>query len=123
LVFGSPKSAPLVDGTILNKVTTQVGLSLDVENIADVDRNKDNTESQGMDNNTAFENCSGVQLVSTCPAETITLTRNLDSQPVPKDANTTHPSTAAMKSVSILKTVWGDLVDEETSMSDEQMRF
>jgi len=36
-------------------------VSIDVENIADIERNKDRPESQGMDNNTAFENCSGVQ--------------------------------------------------------------
>jgi len=31
-----------------------------------------------------------------------------------------NPSTAAMKSVSILRTQWGDLADEETDKSGEQ---
>jgi len=38
---------------------------------------------------------------------------------VSKDGNT-HHSTTSMKSVSILRTQWGDLVDEERDISDEQ---
>jgi len=38
-----------------------INVTIDVENIADIERNKDRLESQGRDNNTAFENCSGVQ--------------------------------------------------------------
>jgi hypothetical protein len=40
------------------------------------------------------------------------------SQPTSKDGN--RATSDAMQSVSILKTPWGDLVDEETDMSDDE---
>jgi len=89
---------PIVEGTAPDKVMTLVGISTDVENVADIERNKDRPESQRIDNNTAFE----------IPI----------SQPASKDANRT--TTDAMQSVSILKTPWGDLVDEEPDMSDDE---
>jgi len=45
-------------------------------------------------------------------AYTITGTSSAVMKSVSKEAN--NPSTAALKSVSILRTQWGDLVDEET---------
>jgi len=97
---------------------TLVGISTDVGNVADIERNKDRPESQSIDDNTAFENCSSVHLGTTCPAEKITLTMVPNSQPSSKDAN--RAITDAMQSVSILKTPWGDLVDEEPSVSDDE---
>jgi hypothetical protein len=41
VLLSSPKSALLVDGTTLDKVNTQVGIFKDVENIADIEINKD----------------------------------------------------------------------------------
>jgi len=59
---------------------------------------KDRPESQRIDNNTPFE----------IPI----------SQPASKDSN--RATTDTMHSVSILKTLWGDLVDEEPNMSDDE---
>lgn len=44
-LFSSPKSASLVNGITIDKVNIQVGISKDVENIADNKMNKDKTES------------------------------------------------------------------------------
>jgi len=41
VLVSSPKSTPLVDGTTLDKVNTQVGIFKDVENIVDIEINKD----------------------------------------------------------------------------------
>jgi hypothetical protein len=116
--LNSHNLVPIVEGTALDKVMTLVAISTDAEHIADIERNKDRPDSQRIDNNTAFENCSGVHLVSTCPAEKITLTMVPNSQPSSKDAN--RAITDAMQRVNILKTVWGDFIDEEPDMSDDE---
>jgi hypothetical protein len=59
---------------------------------------KDRPESQRIDNNTAFE----------MPI----------TQPASKDAS--RATIDAMQSVSILKTPWGELVDDEPDMSDDE---